>query len=387
MENLQELLDDVKHILEKSKIEKDEAYKRGELFNIFNVLNLTADETRTHSAFIAELLNPDGSHGLGDQFLRSFIRATDCLGSWEFDTRSAEVHTEWSIGGKNDDCAEGGRLDIIIEFKGKAIIIENKIYAGDQEKQLMRYYNYGRRNYPGGFRLLYLTLNGNDASKDSRGEKLTLGEDYYAISYKHEISDWLKRCIELAARHPLIRETLIQYKHLIDQLTMNDMDRNSQDELLKVMTDPKNIDSIRSIINLGAKWKERIFSLYVLTPLKEKFNDEWDIKIGNKGITVKHVNWTQYWISIDWGKKMGKNVSIGITTNKPGAKKIQIMDCLSGRGSHTPREGEEWWPYGWKWMDEKYWDVTQMVDGNLVEYLYQYINNILKEIDEKQLPM
>lgn len=165
------------------------------------------------------------------------------------------------------------------------------------------------------------------------------------------------------------------------------MDRNSQDELLKVMTDPKNIDSIRSIINLGAKWKERIFSLYVLTPLKEKFNDEWDIKIGNKGITVKHVNWTQYWISIDWGNTLGKNVSIGITTNKPGAKKIQIMDCLSGPGSHTPREGEEWWPYGWKWMDEKYWDVTQMVDGNLVEYLYQYINNILKEIDEKQLPM
>lgn len=278
MENLQKLLDDVKHILEKSKMGKDEAYKRGELFNIFNVLNLTADETRTHSAFIAELLNPDGSHGLGDQFLRSFISATDCLRSWEFDTRSAEVHTEWSIGGKNDDCTEGGRLDIIIESKGKVIIIENKIYAGDQEKQLVRYYNYGRRNYPGGFRLLYLTLNGNDASKDSRGEKLTLGKDYYAISYNHEISDWLKRCIELSARHPLIRETLIQYKHLIDQLTMNDMDRNSQEELLKVMTDPKNIDSICSILNLEIKWRENIFNLYVFVPLKKRVKDELGVE-------------------------------------------------------------------------------------------------------------
>ena len=370
MENLQKLLDDVKHILEKSKIEKDEAYKRSELFNIFNVLNLTADETRTHSAFIAELLNPDGSHGLGDQFLRSFISATDCLGSWEFDTRSAEVHTEWSIGGKNDDCTEGGRLDIIIEFKGKAI------------------YNYGRRNYPGGFRLLYLTLNGNDASKDSRGEKLTLGEDYYAISYKHEISDWLKRCIELAARRPLIRETLIQYKHLIDQLTMNDMDRNSQDELLKVMTDPKNIDAICNILDMGTTWRERIFHRYVLTPLKEKLNDGWNIVLGNKGLRIQHVNW-KYWISINWGNTLGQNVWIGITNNIPGPKKSQQLDCFSGPDSHAPCEGEERWPYGWKLLEDKYryWNVSQMIDGSLAEYLYQYINKILKEIEEKQLPM
>ena len=34
----------------------------GENFNIFEVLGLTTNEVRTHSAFIAELLNPKGSH-------------------------------------------------------------------------------------------------------------------------------------------------------------------------------------------------------------------------------------------------------------------------------------------------------------------------------------
>jgi len=42
----------------------------GENFNIFKVLGLTSNEVRTHSAFIAELLNPDGSHGLRDIFIK-----------------------------------------------------------------------------------------------------------------------------------------------------------------------------------------------------------------------------------------------------------------------------------------------------------------------------
>ena len=386
MYNTQQLLDKIKLILKKSETEKDEARKRGELFNIFNVLGLNTDETRTHSAFLAELLNPKGSHGLGDQFLQAFLNTVDCLSSWTFDMSSARVGTERSIGHITDDGSEGGRIDIVIESGGKAIIIENKIYAGDQDRQLERYHQHGK-SYPGGCKLLYLTLHGNDASEASRGA-LTLDEDYYAISYRHEISDWLKRCIELAVRHPLVRETLIQYQYLINQLTTNDMDKNSQEELLQVMTDPKNIDSICNILDLGEKWRECIFHTYVLTPFKAKFNNEWSIEADNKSCCVKHADWKQYWISI-WGSTLGKDMAIGITTNVPGIKKIQQMDCFSGPGSCAPREGEEWWPYGWKYLDGKYryWNVHQMVDGSLVEYLYQYINKILNEIDQKQLPM
>jgi len=35
----------------------------GENFNVFNVLKLSTSEVRTHSALLAELLNPEGSHG------------------------------------------------------------------------------------------------------------------------------------------------------------------------------------------------------------------------------------------------------------------------------------------------------------------------------------
>lgn len=381
MENLQTFLDEVKLIWKKSEVEKAEAHKRGEHFNIFNVLDLPSDETRTHSAFIAELLDPNGSHGLGDQFLQSFVNTIDCLKSWHFDTQSAKVHKELSIGGKNEDCSEGGRIDIVVESNGKAIIIENKIYAGDQEKQLVRYYNYGTKNYSNGIRLLYLTLNGDDASEYSH-EKLVINEDYYAIAYNHEISDWLQRCIEFSARQPLVRETLIQYQNLINQLTMNNMDKNSQEELLKLMSDPKNIDSICSILNLEAKWREQIFNSYVLTPLKEKFK-ELDIELKNRGVNMKRSDWKQY-IRLDCGNTLGKNAYIGITTNIAGPKMKQKIDSFSGPGSHAP---SDWWPYGWSELDGKYWETPQMVNGNLAEYLYRKILSILEEIKEQQLPM
>lgn len=381
MENLQRLLDEVRLILKKAEVKKKEADRRGENFNIFNVLGLTSDETRTHSAFIAELLDPNGSHGLGDQFLRSFVDTVDCLRSWNFDTKSAKVHKELSIGGKNKDCSEGGRIDIAVESNGKAIIIENKIYAGDQEKQLVRYYNYGTKNCSNGFRLLYLTLNGDDASKYSR-EKLVVNEDYYTVAYNHEISDWLQRCIEFSARHPLVRETLIQYQNLINQLTMNNMDKNSQEELLELMSDTKNIDSICSILSLEAKWRERIFKVRVLAPLKEKFQG-MDIELKNRGINIKRPEWTQY-IRLDWGNTLGNNASIGITTNIAGPKMKQKIDCFSGPKSYAPND---WWPYGRKDLDGKYWEIPQMVNGELVDYLYRKILSILEEIKEQQLPM
>lgn len=160
------------------------------------------------------------------------------------------------------------------------------------------------------------------------------------------------------------------------------MDKNSQEELLKLMSDPKNFDSICSILNLEAKWRENIFNSYVLTPLKEKFK-ELDIELKNRGVNMKRPEWKQY-ICLDWGNTLGKNASIGITTNIAGPKMKQKIDSFSGTGSHAP---SDWWPYGWKKLEGKYWEIPQMVNGNLAEYLYQEISEIEKEIAERHLPM
>lgn len=46
----------------------------GENFNIFSIMSMESDEVFTHSAIIAELLNPKGSHSLGTQPLELFYK-------------------------------------------------------------------------------------------------------------------------------------------------------------------------------------------------------------------------------------------------------------------------------------------------------------------------
>lgn len=45
---------------------------KGELFNTFSILKMETAENKTHSNFIAELLNPKGSHLKGSIFLERF---------------------------------------------------------------------------------------------------------------------------------------------------------------------------------------------------------------------------------------------------------------------------------------------------------------------------
>lgn len=246
MESLQTLLDEVQLIVNRNRIEREEKRKRGELFNIFNVLDLRTNEVRTHSAFIAELLNPDGNHGLGDRFLQTFLGAVPELKAWHFDTREAVVTLEdASAGTINGETSEGGRMDITIcsHDRSQIIILENKIYAGDQPKQLVRYANYAKQFKESA--IIYLTLYRQEASAESSTDRNGKRISYIPIGYNDEILTWLGRCQQIAVQHPIIRETILQYINLIKELTHQmENDKNKQ-TLLEAMT--RNIDATAAI--------------------------------------------------------------------------------------------------------------------------------------------
>lgn len=71
---LQNLLSEVTKFHTESKSKENERWERGESFNIFNTLGLKSEEVRLHSAFIGELLNPNGSHGASSLFLKAFLQ-------------------------------------------------------------------------------------------------------------------------------------------------------------------------------------------------------------------------------------------------------------------------------------------------------------------------
>lgn len=223
-------------LLEVEKIirhQKEKEQLRGEKFNVFSILKLESKENTTHSAFLSELLNPKGSHLRGSIFLELFVNylsnqfQNDFLTA--FDYQNASVSTEHYIGPRNDQTKTGGRIDLFIKDQNnRSLSIENKIYASDQFGQIERYVNYNSTQNL----VFYLTLWGNKPSFESAG---TLTEnDYYCISYKKHIVEWLSLCMKEVHDYPILRETIKQYILLLKKLTYT-MNNDEENELLNLL--------------------------------------------------------------------------------------------------------------------------------------------------------
>lgn len=261
--------------------------KDGDDFNIFKVINAVSYETMVHSAFIAELLNPKGSHGQGDLFLKEFLPIIS-IKEENFSTAKAFVKTEYHIGFTSSEEPVGGRIDILIRDKNDNIIaIENKIYASDQKWQLLRYYN----NFPdkNKLHLLYLTLDGSEPSTDSiycKNEKqsdnltyrISKEENHFkTISYEKEILKWLENCIKNTKINDKIYLicAIQQYIEIVKTLTHQSrnliMRKKLVDEILKSPEDLKAVFELSN--NLLPLIKAKIQWLFWET-LMEKFEKQ-----------------------------------------------------------------------------------------------------------------
>lgn len=211
---------------------------------------IKGNEEMMHSSVIASLLDTRGSHGQKCRFLELFL---GCLPERfkSFDASGARTACERYIGQKTED--SGGRVDICIEnSSGQMIVIENKIFAGDQEHQILRYVEFLRgmlRNRGGvKFPVLYLTPDGHSPSDDSTqadGMQCRCGEDYVCISYKDVIVPWLDKCINEMQEKPHLKEHLTTYRDIIKKKVLG-MDRK-KDIINIIESTEKNIKAAREI--------------------------------------------------------------------------------------------------------------------------------------------
>ncbi|MBN8221734.1 MAG: PD-(D/E)XK nuclease family protein [Spirochaetes bacterium] len=212
----------------------------GERFNIFSVLGLESQEVRTHSRFLAEMLNPQGSHGLGGMPLKHFLKV---IKIHEFPTENTQVLCEYNIGMVDASKTRGGRIDILIQTwdKKMMIAIENKIYAGDQENQLLRYHNY-LEDQKANIGLLYLTLTGVTPSIHSTGTSKEVR--HRPISYAVEILEWLRVVQIDAVNAPAVRESIAQYINLVKKLTNQTENEKMAEEIAAVVSsNNENLDA------------------------------------------------------------------------------------------------------------------------------------------------
>ena len=211
---------------------------------------IKGNEEMMHSSVIASLLDTRGSHGQKCRFLELFLA---CLPERfkSFVPSGARTACERDIGQKTED--SGGRVDICIEnSKGQMIVIENKIFAGDQEHQILRYVEFlrGRPLNRDGveFPVLYLTPDGHSPSDDStqaEGMQCRGGADYVCISYKDVIVPWLDKCINEMQEKPHLKEHLTTYRDIIKKKVLG-MDRK-KDIINIIESTEENIKAAREI--------------------------------------------------------------------------------------------------------------------------------------------
>lgn len=168
-------------------------------FNVFQLMKIGRREVKTHSAFLADLLDPAGSHGQGFDFLKAFfihckhkktvpIKIKDC----QFDSMlfpevpGAIEEYRWEIT-KEKGTPRHGRMDIVIHCPTLKLlcVIENKIGADERKRQLKDYWDWMQTQKKIAHKaLFFLTPEG----RDSRTAGCT---PYFKLSYNEDIYEWL----------------------------------------------------------------------------------------------------------------------------------------------------------------------------------------------------
>lgn len=155
--------------------------------NFFSILNASRTEIR-HSNFLGWILDPNGTHGMGDIFLRKFLRdifSDEKVTTYSqfdvdsFDLRTAEVRREWK------------HIDILIVLPDIVVAVENKIDSQDHSNQLKKYRHIVDESFPKHHKsYVYLTPYGNNPN-DEESSKI-----YVNYSYE-QLSDLLARILEI----------------------------------------------------------------------------------------------------------------------------------------------------------------------------------------------
>lgn len=243
----------------------DQDKKVGDDYNIFSILAIERAEVK-HSKILADLLNPEGLHKHGDLFLQFFLEKfmKDKIGDFTNFCKKVNVSTEQSHIVDNQQ----GYIDIVVETKDIAIVIENKIDALDQPKQLQRYMSSKAVELSNIF-VIYLTLDGKKASEDSRGS--LNNEEIIYLSYEEHITEWIQQCI-IDTLHENIKVVLMQYLAIIEKIT-NQNSKKENKELTKLLLEDGNM-SIAMKIQNALEWAKATIEMEFFKTLYENLKDD-----------------------------------------------------------------------------------------------------------------
>lgn len=175
------------------------------------------DEVRLHSRFLYSILNPYGNHYQGNLFLKLFLNEIGFENNW-LDYNNIFLTKERS------------GMDIHITDGCKHIVIENKLNANDQERQVQRYIEHIMNFHvaePENIVFVYLSKDRFEPSGYGLGDyKLShcktqlIMPDRRSVSYKNahyikHVVNWLNKSKEKITNVPNLYNALNDYERVV----------------------------------------------------------------------------------------------------------------------------------------------------------------------------
>jgi len=173
--------------------------------NIFQILKISRTEIR-HSNFLAWILDPNESHGLGNIFLIKFLRE---LATSEITTNLNEFEVEELNFNNVELRREWKNIDLLIIFDTLVVCIENKVDSQDHSNQLSRYRAIVDENFKNYKRVfVYLTPTGEQPNDE-------IEKDFYTPYSYENIVDQADKVLKI---HGNSLNTRV-YQYISDYLT------------------------------------------------------------------------------------------------------------------------------------------------------------------------
>lgn len=161
----------------------------------FSVFDYIYPDENTISDVIANMLDPSGTHGQGEKFLRNFLSEIGI--SINSDKVGVQIKREETTKYIRSALR---RIDITIDFNNceRAIAIENKPWDGEQLDQVKDYIDHLSKKYKDNYVLVYLTGDGSEPQSIEQILKVALIAEgrLRVIPYIPRLMNWLEVCFK-----------------------------------------------------------------------------------------------------------------------------------------------------------------------------------------------
>ena len=184
---------------------------------LFNILKIERNENR-HSAFLAWLLDENGSHGLGEEPLKRFMRLLAKMDDrynepflvGNYTIENMDVVAELPV--KAEGHHKSGRIDIFVDFDYRLmtgteeernkvqhvhVIVENKVYTNEHDDQTKLYRDWARQEYKGKHNQTIIgVFLAPERPKNCSGDEIE-GFEYVKITYQDILQDLIEPLLKM----------------------------------------------------------------------------------------------------------------------------------------------------------------------------------------------